>query len=81
MYKEYNMAQLTLPKETSVLIATNDILETIPKTEFDEFICLDNQRLGFNRYAYHHDKNGFKRDFKINKCDDCSECPLKHTNV
>ena len=19
--------------------------------------------------------------FKINKCDDCSECPLKHTNV
>ena len=37
MYKEYNMAQLTLPKETSVLIATNDILETIPKTEFDEF--------------------------------------------
>ena len=33
----YNMAQLTLPKETSVLIATNDILETIPKTEFDEF--------------------------------------------
>ena len=37
MYKEYNMAQLTLPKETSVLIATNDILEPIPKTEFDEF--------------------------------------------
>ena len=37
MYKEYNMAQLTLPKETSVLIATNDIVETIPKTEFDEF--------------------------------------------
>ena len=37
MYKDYNMTQLTLPKETSVLIATNDILETIPKTEFDEF--------------------------------------------
>ncbi|MBE7320635.1 hypothetical protein INS13_14865 [Staphylococcus epidermidis] len=38
------MAQLTLPKETSVLIPThdmsqymNDIVETIPKTEFDEF--------------------------------------------
>ena len=37
MYKEYIMAQLTLPKETSVLIPTNDIVEIIPKTEFDEF--------------------------------------------
>ena len=44
MYKDYNMTQLTLPLETSVLIPTNDmsrhvndIVETIPKTEFDEF--------------------------------------------
>ena len=44
MYKDYNMTQLTLLKETSVLIPThdmlqyvNDIVETIPKTEFDEF--------------------------------------------
>ena len=22
--------------------------------------------------------NGFKRDFKLYECDDCSECPLKH---
>ena len=34
MYKDYNMTQLTLPKETSVLIPTNDFAETIPKTEF-----------------------------------------------
>ena len=41
MYKDYNMTQLTLPIETSVLIPTNDILrhvndivETIPKTEY-----------------------------------------------
>ena len=33
MYKDYNMAQLILPMETSVLIPTNDIVE-IPKTEF-----------------------------------------------
>ena len=33
MYKDYNMTQLTLPMETSVLIPTNDIVE-IPKTEF-----------------------------------------------
>ena len=37
MYKDYNMTQLTLPMETSVLIPTNDIsrhvndiIETIP---------------------------------------------------
>ena len=41
MYKDYNMSQLTLPMETSVLIPTNDIsrhvndiIETIPETEF-----------------------------------------------
>ena len=44
MYKDYNMTQLTLPMETSVLIPTNDmsrhvneIVETIPENEFDEF--------------------------------------------
>jgi len=44
MYKDYNMTQLTLPMETSVLIPTNDmsrhvneIVETIPESEFDEF--------------------------------------------
>ena len=44
MRKEYNMTQHTLPMETSVLIPTNnisrhvnDIVETIPDTEFDEF--------------------------------------------
>ena len=44
MCKEYNMTQYTLPMETSVLIPTNnisrhvnDIVETIPDTEFDEF--------------------------------------------
>ena len=44
MYKEYNMNQHTLPIESSVLIPTNnisrhvnDIVETIPDTEFDEF--------------------------------------------
>ena len=44
MYKEYNLTQHTLPMETSVLIPTNDIsrhvndiAETSPDTEFDEF--------------------------------------------
>ena len=43
----------------------------------DEFICPNNKRLGFKRYAYRYDKYGFKRDFKLYECDDCSECPLK----
>ena len=41
MYKDYNMTQLTLPIETSVLIPANDIsryvydiVETILETEF-----------------------------------------------
>ncbi|EJE46153.1 hypothetical protein HMPREF2652_07020 [Staphylococcus sp. HMSC034A07] len=44
MYKDYNMIQHTLLMGTSVLIPTNnisrhvnDIVETIPDTEFDEF--------------------------------------------
>ncbi|QHG79684.1 hypothetical protein [Staphylococcus aureus] len=44
MYKNYNMTQLTLPIETSVRIPQNDIsryvneiVETIPESEFDEF--------------------------------------------
>ncbi|WP_458546347.1 hypothetical protein [Staphylococcus epidermidis] len=37
MYKDYNMTQHTLLMETSVLISTNDITETIHDTEFDEF--------------------------------------------
>ena len=44
MYKDYNMIQHTLLMGTSVLIPTNnisrhvnDIVKTIPDTEFDEF--------------------------------------------
>ena len=46
MYKDYNMTQLTLLKETSVPIPThdisrhvNDIVETIPDTEFRPHRC------------------------------------------
>ena len=44
MYKDYNVTQLTLPMKTSFFIPANDIsrhvndiVETIPETEFDEF--------------------------------------------
>ncbi len=29
----------------------------------DEFICPNNKRIGFKRYAYRNDRYGFKRDF------------------
>jgi len=44
----------------------------------DEFICPNHKRLGFKKYAYRYDKYGFKRDFKLYECDNCSECPLKN---
>uniref|UniRef100_UPI0019D439A1 hypothetical protein n=1 Tax=Staphylococcus aureus TaxID=1280 RepID=UPI0019D439A1 len=57
-----HFAQLTLPIETSVRIPQNDIsryvneiIETIPDSEFDEFICPNNKRIGFKRYAYRND--------------------------
>ena len=78
MYNDYNMIQLTLLMATSVLIPINDIVEIITNTEFDEYICPNNKRLDFKRYAYRHDKYGFQWDFKWYECDDCSECPLKH---
>ncbi|HDD0029258.1 TPA: hypothetical protein O9T24_001628, partial [Staphylococcus aureus] len=54
------MTQLTLPIETSVRIPQNWKYD-----EFnDEFICPNNKRIGFKRYAYRNDRYGFKRDFK-----------------
>ena len=34
MYKDYNMTQLTLLKETSVLIPANDISRLVPDSLF-----------------------------------------------
>ncbi|EGL94769.1 hypothetical protein SA21310_2352, partial [Staphylococcus aureus subsp. aureus 21310] len=74
MYKNYNMTQLTLPIETSVRIPQNWKYD-----EFnDEFICPNNKRIGFKRYAYRNDRYGFKRDFKLYERDDCSACSLRH---
>ncbi|CAA5653362.1 transposase (fragment) [Staphylococcus aureus] len=36
----------------------------------DEFICPNNKRIGFKRYAYHNDRYGFKRDFKLYECNE-----------
>ena len=56
MYKDYNVTQLTLPMKTSFLsqmiFHANDIVETIPETEFDE------SSSGCNIIPF---KNDFKR--------------------
>lgn len=44
----------------------------------DEFIFLNYKRLGFKKYAYRNNRYGFKRDFKLYKCDDCSGCLLRN---
>ncbi|WP_353463562.1 IS1182 family transposase [Mammaliicoccus sciuri] len=42
----------------------------------DEFICPDNRRLPFKRYAYRIDKYNYQRDFKLYECENCSNCAL-----
>ncbi|MBF7022747.1 transposase [Staphylococcus kloosii] len=42
----------------------------------DEFICPDNRRLPFKRYAYRINKYHYQRDFKLYECENCSNCDL-----
>ena len=44
----------------------------------DALICPKYKCLRFKRYAYRNDCYGFKRDFKLYECDDCSECPFRN---
>ena len=79
------MTQLTLPMETSVLISTNDIsrnvndiVETILRpNSMNSIVRTIKNRI--QRYAYRHDKNVFKRDFKLYECDDCSRMSAETT--
>ena len=59
-------------KVTSLILK----IGTMTKLMTNSFVRIIN--LGFKRYAYRHDKYGYKRDFKLYECDDCSECPLKN---
>ena len=48
--------------KTKNIKATSLTLKIGVMTEInDEYICPNNKRLGFKRYAYRHDKYGFKR--------------------
>lgn len=43
----------------------------------DTYTCPNQQRLVFKHYSVRTDKTGFKREFKIYECEDCSGCPLR----
>src|SRR3712207_3007716 len=45
--------------------------------EYDIFICPNDKNVEFKNYSTRTDKYGFKRDFKIYECEDCSDCPYK----
>jgi transposase len=43
----------------------------------DIYICPNQQRLVFKYCSVRTDKTGFKREFKIYECEDCSGCPFR----
>ena len=44
----------------------------------DSFVCANNRYVDFEKYISRTDKYGYKKDFKQYKCEDCSDCPIKH---
>ncbi len=45
--------------------------------EQDSFTCPNGKRMMFRYISNRTDRNGFKRDFKVYECEDCSECPFR----
>jgi len=45
--------------------------------ENDAYTCPNQQRLVFKYHSERTDKTGFKREFKIYECEDCSRCPFR----
>ena len=45
--------------------------------ETGSFICPNNRRLYFAYQSNRKDKYGFKRNFKVYECEDCTDCPLR----
>jgi transposase len=43
----------------------------------DAYTCPNQQRLVFKHPSVRTDKTGFKREFKIYECEDCSGCPFR----
>ncbi|MEK5379206.1 IS1182 family transposase [Niallia sp. FSL W8-0635] len=45
--------------------------------ERDTFLCPNGKELTFQYHSTRKDKSGFKRQFKIYECEDCTGCPLR----
>lgn len=43
----------------------------------NSYTCPNGKRLNYQYDSTHTDQNGFKRQFKIYECEDCSDCPLR----
>ncbi|MGE8207167.1 IS1182 family transposase [Heyndrickxia sp. NPDC080065] len=43
----------------------------------DTYTCPNQQSVVFKYYSVRTDKTGFKREFKIYECEDCSGCPFR----
>ena len=76
--------QMLVPYNTYVKEKTRKFKKDIKQVknwtyleEEDCYICPNNRRVEFQFYRTRKDKDGFKRDFKIYECEDCSDCPLK----
>jgi hypothetical protein len=45
--------------------------------ETDTFICPNQQRVHFKYHSVRTDQVGFKREFKVYECENCTGCPLR----
>ena len=45
--------------------------------EKDVYICPNEKQLSYSFHSVRTDKTGFKREFKIYECEDCSGCPFR----
>ncbi|WP_067729121.1 IS1182 family transposase [Oceanobacillus damuensis] len=45
--------------------------------EEDAFICPNGKNVLFSHVSHRTDRYGFKREFKVYECEDCSGCPLR----
>ena len=45
--------------------------------EADKYTCPNNQLLHFKYHSVRTDRNGFKREYKVYECENCTDCPLR----
>jgi len=76
--------ELLAPYNTYVKEQTKSYKQDISKVqnwpyreEEDVFICPNNRKVLFKRYSQRKNTGGYKQDYKIYECEDCTDCPLK----